>query len=302
MYSQSLRTVSARRAITPRRAPLFAALLGVAATVAGCPGPTMTGDNTNDMATAAPDMATPPKFGLLRIASTSFQAGTATINGSAATAVFVDPAQQGAACQKQTQGECTLYYCEGASFTSPHSGAITIAGGTQSVALNPRADGSYEPFVNTSANVFPSGQALSLMAAGQTVPAFTGNITPMGSGTPFALTMPDGSRANILFTVSKSQDYQVTWTPLAAGSKVAAELVQSPDSNRSLTLECIFDGARGNGTFPSTLLNRFQSTNGQLGVGAFLAGPATTTTVKQGAWEISVTAISGGRAGSATLQ
>lgn len=302
MYSQSLRTLFTRRAVRPLNAPFFAALLGVAVTATGCPGPAMTGDNNNDMTTVVPDMANPPKFGMVRLASTSFQAGTSVINGSAATAVFVDPTQQGAACQKQTQGECTLYFCEGASFTAAHAGTINITGGTQSVALNPRTDGSYEPYVNSSANVFPSGQALSLSAAGQAVPAFSTNITPMGPGSPFALTMPDGSRANILFTVNKSQDYQLTWTALASGSKVAAELVQNPDNNRGLTLECVFDGARGNGTFPTALLSRFQSTNGQLGVGAFLVGPATTATVKQGAWEITVTAISGGRAGSATLQ
>jgi hypothetical protein len=260
----------------------------------------MTGDNP-DMSTAAPDMATPPRFGMVRLASTTVTAGTATINSSAATAVFVDPSQQGAACQKQTQGECTLYLCEGSSFTAPHAGTLTISGGTQNVSLNPRSDGSYEPYVNSSSNVFPGGMALSLSAAGQTVPAFTSSITPLAAA-PFTLTMPDGSRAVLVFSVPKSQDYSLTWTALGAGTKVAAELIQSPDSNKSLTLSCLFDGARGSGTFPSSLLSRFQTTNGQLGVGAFLIGPATTTTVKQGAWDISVTAISGGRAGTASLQ
>lgn len=300
MHDQSLRFSIARPARSPRRAPMLAALLGIAASVAGCPGPTMTGDNP-DMSSTAPDMATPPRYGMVRIASTTVTAGTTTINSSAATAVFVDPSQQGAACQRQTQGECTLYSCEGTSFSAPHAGAIAISGGTQNVSLNPRSDGSYEPYVNSSSNVFPSGQALSLSAAGQTVPAFSTNITPM-SASPFALTMPDGSRATLVFAVPKAQDYQLTWTALGAGTKVAAELIQNPDSNRSVTLSCVFDGARGNGTFPSALLGRFQTTNGQLGVGAFLIGPATTASVKQGAWDISVTAISGGRAGTASLQ
>lgn len=260
----------------------------------------MTVDNP-DMSSQAPDMATPPRYGLVRVASTTFTAGATTLNSSAATAVFVDPSQQGAACQRQTQGDCTLYYCEGAGFSAPHSGAITVSGGTQNVMLNPRSDGSYEPFVNSTSNVFPSGQALGISASGQTVPAFSANITPM-SDSNFALTMPDGSRASLLFTLNKSQDYQLSWTGLTVGSKLAAELVQNPDTNRVITLECVFNGAAGTGTFPASLLSRFQTTNGQLGVGAFLIGPATTTSVKQGAWEITVTSISGGRAGTATLQ
>lgn len=301
MYDQSLRFSLERTVTRLRRARVLLALLGIAASTAGCPGPTMTGDNPDMSSTPAPDMATPLRFGLVRLASTTVSVGPSMLNSSAATAVFIDPSQQGAACQRQTQGDCTLYICEGASFSAPHAGAITVSGGTQNITMIPRSDGSYEPYVNSTINVFPSGQALGISAAGQTVPAFSSNITPM-SASPFMLSMPDGSRATIVFALTKSQDYQLSWTALGAGSKVAAELIQSPDSNRSITLECIFDGTRGTGTFPSGLLGRFQTTNGQIGVGAFLIGPATTATVKQGPWDIAVTAISGGRAGTATLQ
>lgn len=302
MHDQSLRPATSARPVHQARSHVLAALIGLATAAAGCPGPAMTGNEGADMSTLPPDMTTPPRYGLLRTASTSFVAGTATINGSAATALFVDPSQQGAACQRQVQGECTLYLCEGTSFSAPHAGVVTIAGGTMNVSLNPRSDGSYEPFVSSSTNVFPSGQALSISAPGQTVPTFSTSITPMNAGSAFTLTNPDGSRANISIPLTKAQDYQMTWTALAAGSKVAAELVQSPDNNRSVTLSCLFDGARGNGSFPTNLLNRFQTTNGQMGVGAFLIGPAATSMVKQGPWEISVVAIAGGRSGTATFQ
>ena len=256
-----------------------------------------------DMTVTPPDMTTPPRYGLVRIGTTSVVAGTTTIVTSAATALFVDPTQGGAGCQRTVQGECTLYTCDGTSFTAPHAGNITLGGGTQNVTLTPRSDGSYEPYGNSASTVFPPGTAIDVAAAGQAqqVPAFTGRITQPGA-TQFSLTMPDGSRPNILFAINKSQDYQVTWSGPTAGSKVVAELIQNPDNNRSVTLECVFDGARGNGTLPATLLSKFQNSNGTTGLGSFLVGPAVTSTVKQGAWDISMIGISGGRNGSATLQ
>ncbi len=302
MQNPSLSTATSARPSLRVRLPVVAALLGLVSAAAGCPGPTMTPNEPVDMGTPSPDMTTPVRYGLIRTVSTTYSNGTITLNSSGASALFADPGQQGAACQRTIQGECTLYMCEGSSFTAPNSGMISISGGTQNVMLMPRTDGSYDPFVHSTANVFPSGQLLTINGAGATVPAFSASITPTAPAGAFTLTVPDGNRANISITLTKSQDYQMTWSALGAGSKVAAELVQNPDNNRSITLECLFDGARGNGTFPSSLLSRFQSTNGQTGVGAFLIGPAVNDLVKQDPWVISVIAIAAGRAGTATLQ
>lgn len=303
MQNPSLSTATPARPSLQSRLPVVFALCGLVSAATGCPGPTM---NTNDVvdmsSTPSPDMTTPARYGLLRAFSTTYSNGTFTLNSSGATALFMDPTQQGAACQRTVQGECTLYMCEGSSFIAPNAGMINITGGTQNITLTPRTDGSYDPFVHSTANVFPSGQLLTISGAGAMVPAFSTSITPTTPPGTFALTNPDGNRASITLTVPKSQDYQLTWTALPTGTKVAAELVQSPDNNRSITLECLFDGPRGSGTFPTSLLSRFQTTNGQNGVGAFLIGPAGSVTERQAPWEINVVAVSGGRAGTATLQ
>lgn len=302
MQNPSLDTATPARPSLHSRLPVVAALVGLVSAASGCPAGPTTPNDPADMSSPAPDMTTPVRYGLIRTVSTTFSAGTTTVNTSGASALFLDPGQQGAACQRTVQGECTLYLCEGSSFSAPNAGMISITGGTQNVMLMPRTDGSYDPFVHSTANVFPSGQLLGMNAAGAGVPAFSASITPMGPASAFTLSTPDGTRANIAITLTKSQDYAMSWTGLAAGSKVAAELVQNPDTNRSITLECLFDGARGSGTFPSSLLSRFQSTNGQTGVGAFLIGPAVNDSVKQDPWNISVIAITAGRGGTATLQ
>ncbi len=303
MHNPSLDPVTPSRPALRLRLPLFAALFGLLSAQAGCPSsPTNTNDPMDMAAALPPDMTTPVRYGLIRTVSTTYSNGVVTLNSSGASAWFLDPTQQGAACQRTVQGECTLYMCEGTSFTAPNAGMIGITGGSQNVTLTPRSDGSYDPFVHSTANVFPSGQLLGINGAGALVPAFSASITPMSPSGAFMLTNPDGNRANIAITVPKSQDYQMTWTALASGSRVAAELVQSPDNNRSITLECLFDGARGSGTFPSSLLSRFQSTNGQTGVGAFLIGPATTSNTKVDPWDITVVSIAAGRNGTATLQ
>lgn len=252
------------------------------------------GPGLTDLGTGPVDMAATTHFGLVRMTSTTSTVGTQTASGSSAAAFFLDNQQQGAGCARTDAGACSLFACSGSTFTLPSAGSISVSGGTQAVALSTRGDGSYVAYVNSSSVVFPQGQKLTLEATGQMAPAFRVELTPPTSA--FNLTIPDGSRIDpLILSVGRKQDFQVTWSPLLAGTRVHAELNQGLESNHALMLECDYDGTAGTGTLPGSLLAKFMLTSGQFNVGQLLIGPGVATSVKQNGWDISVAATSGGR-------
>ena len=246
-----------------------------------------------DMQTSSPDLATPSRFGLVRI--------TGTTNGSSAIATFIDTQQVDANCQHRTAGECVLYTCAGTTFVQPNAGDLNITGGTQAVALSARTDGSYKPYDATSMVTFAAGQKLAVNAAGGMVPAFRTELTPPNA--TFSLTTPDGSRQNIVFNLNRTADYQVAWTPLSAGTRVHAEINQNTDSNRGLIIDCDFDGSTGTGTIPASLLGDLQLTSSSTltPVGTFTIGPSTSMSLKSGGYDIAVFGMANGRSGSANI-
>lgn len=278
------------------RALFFCGLAGLSS--AGCDS---TGSNGNsDMNTLLPDMTPPSRFGFVRAASATDASGNQTVSYSSASAMFVDTTQPGAGCARQVVGECALYFCTGTGYNLPHAGNITISGGAaQPVTLTARADGSYDPQPNTSNVIFPPGQKLVIEAAGQSVPPFHSEVTPPGGN--FALTNPDGGRLSIVFDLSRKKDFQLTWTALAPGSRVHAELNQDIESNQGRYLECDFDGARGQGMLPAALLGHFNPTMAPLHNGNLLIGPAATSKVFAGSYEIVSFALTGGRTAQANI-
>lgn len=261
---------------------------------------TIGGTGLGDLGSGHVDMTVISHFGLVRMASTTSTVGSQTTSGSSATAFFFDKMQQDAGCARTDVGACSLYACAGSTFTLPSAGSITVTGGTQAVGLTTRGDGSYVAFANSSSIVFPQGQKLILDAAGQSAPAFHAELTPPTSA--FNLTIPDGTRGDpLILSVGRNRDFQVTWSPLLAGTRVHAELNQSLESNHALLLECDYDGTAGNGTLPGSLLAKFMLTSGQFNVAQLLIGPSAATSVKQNGWDISVVATSAGREGRVTI-
>lgn len=245
------------------------------------------GAGNHDMQVSLSDMTPTGRYGLVRI--------TGTTTGSSAIATFLDMNQQGAGCLRRSVGECVLYNCAGTSFVAPNPGNLTITGGTPTVTLTPRQDGSYIPYQSSSPTTFLGGQKLTVDAPGQLVPPMHADLTPPNQ--PFSVTMPDGSRPNIVFTLNRQSDYRLTWTPLGAGSRMHAELNQDTDTNRLQLLECDFDGAAGQGTLPNQLLGGFVLTNPDLTHGATLfIGPSTNASVHTSSgWDISLYAMANGR-------
>lgn len=263
-------------------------LLFVAA-LSGCEQTSSNGPE--DMPAPVADMSIPSRFGVVR--------ATGTTTGASAIAAFLDQKQPGAGCLRRAVSSCVLYSCDAPSFVLPHAGQITISGGTEMVRMDPRPDGSYAPYGNSSMVTLPPGQKLTISAPGQTVSAVQGEVTPPNQ--PFTLTNPDGMRVNIVFDLNRRQDFLLTWTALPSGTRVHAELNQDTDSNRGLILECDYDGAAGQGVLPTALLEKFMLTSGVTHSGNLTIGPSTNSTIMAGDWDIAVYGMANARSAFANI-
>jgi hypothetical protein len=251
----------------------------------------MNGPNV-DLA-AAPDLAVPTRFGMIRV--------TGTTTGSSGIAAFVDHQQPSAGCLRRVEGDCMLYHCDGTSFVQPNAGTIAIAGGAMAVNLVARPDGSYIPYVSSSQVTFAAGTKLSFDAPGGIAPMLHLELTPPNHS--FAVTEPDGTRPQIIFNINRQRDYRMTWTALGAGARVHVELSQDTDSNRASILECDFDGMAGQGVMPRTLLTGFLLTDaGTLShVANFYIAPSTNANMKSGGWDVVAYGMANGRDGRVSI-
>lgn len=245
-----------------------------------------------------PDLAQPPKLGLVRVGSASVTSGLDTFEQSMAMALFFDPSAQSPVCTRSQAGSCTLYRCTALS-SVPSSGDIQIQGGSEDVVLRPSQLGVYSEYRNTAALVFQRGQNLSIRAVGKEVPAWQ---TSLGIPSPvFALKTPSPARIDLMWVLSKRQDLSLSWTPLAVGSTVRIELTQDLGTSQGSLVECVFDGNKGAGSVPSGVLSQLQVTQGQSHAIGVLVGPGIESKLSPEGYEVSVFGIGVGRAGIATL-
>lgn len=245
-----------------------------------------------------PDLAQPPKLGLVRIGSSSVTSGLDTFEQSMAMALFFDPNAASPVCTRSHVGSCTLYRC-GALSSVPSSGDIRIKGGSEDVVLSPSQLGVYSEYRSTSALVFQRGQTISLRAAGKDVPSWQ---TTLSIPSPvFALRTPSPARIDLMWVLSKRQDLSLSWTPLSVGSTVRIELTQDMGASQGSLVECVFDGNKGSGIVPSGVLSQLQVTQGQSHAIGVLVGPGIESQLSPMGYELSVFGIGVGRAGIATL-
>ncbi len=158
------------------------------------------------------------------------------------------------------------------------AGAITIKDGTANIAaLNPLPTGG--GYGITSGTMNPSvkwnpGDMLSISAAGDTVQAFTGNLTTVDA---FAGVTPPQSLTTAA-TVSRSSDLAISWTP-GNGTNVTALLAV-----KSGSITCQVSDSAGAVSVPSTLLMKL--TTAQVGllslsrsISTQVTGPNATVTL-----------------------
>jgi hypothetical protein len=283
--------ISARPAANRRRLVFSICSFALLAALGGCEFGTSNG-NQEDMGTP-PDMTTPPmRFGFVRAGSTAFQPATQSM----ASAFFIDTTATGAGCSRTVQGSCTVYRCTGSGFRYPSAGNVSI-GPKSGVGfmLMASTDGYYVEARNTSASAFASGQAVSFVAAGKEVPAFTSEVTLPAD--MFTISSPTAARDNLGWVIGRTADFPITWT--TTSSQVAVELTQGTDQAfGGVTVRCTFPGNAGTGTLPAGVLGSLKAMTPT----RILLGPVVSTKVQKDGWEIDAIAIGVGRNGDVEIQ
>jgi hypothetical protein len=185
-----------------------------------------------------------------------------------------------------TEGACRTIAL--ANVTATHraaAGAITISGGAlPATTMQPDGIGAYG--AQLAAMHYQGNDVLTVAATGGEVPAFTGTVAvPVAQ---LALT------SELPATLRRATGLAVTWTPAASGS--VALTIAAGTMDQTLVF-CAFPASAGTGTVPGARLAPFA--NGALvSVGAQMLN---TTTVTAGPFEVSLNAVRGFAAASATV-
>jgi hypothetical protein len=180
-----------------------------------------------------------------------FQLESSVVDGfpqTFAQGAFQNKATPG--CDVTTVGVCVLNDCRKAMKASLASGGkLTVTGGDSPITLMESASDIYS-FSSTS-TTWSSGTKLTLKASGGAVPAFSiqGQAPPI-----FTLTTPS---FDLPVNIDRSQDFELVWT--GANEIVQVLLVLNPD--KSVSLNCSFDGAPGKGTIPAEILGKISTTS-----------------------------------------
>ncbi|MBW2460228.1 MAG: hypothetical protein JRH11_01195 [Deltaproteobacteria bacterium] len=129
----------------------------------------------------------------------------------------------------------------------PSAGVITTTGGAVDVSVTPEADGNY-PITSGVGLVFNGGETLTMTAAGDAVPAFSGNVPA-----PYAITVSAPSFMSPPLSIDRTMDFTVTWTSVEAEPGVVTVVLNGSGpymvtGARTVSLLCTFPGADGTGT------------------------------------------------------
>lgn len=182
-----------------------------------------------------------------------------TFSASAAFFVTPDAGTTGGGCSGQQVGSC-CYVAPGsggdAGTTTPtavSAGAITIKDGTTTLTTMTPSGTSYTAVTNppTSALTWNAGDSLAVSAPGDTVHAFSGNVSAaalfVGVAPALSLITP--------VVVPRSSDFTVTWTSASGSIQLIAAAIKGTSSDGVITCSSATD--TGTMTVPSSLLQKF---------------------------------------------
>lgn len=235
-------------------------------------------DAGTDAAVATPDMAVDldKPLAFVTVASTPKSAtGTATFLPSGSPFV----------CNTVSDGNCTFYDCQprpgpdgGAPAVQPNPGAVDITGGADSVHLAPAADGYYD-LVHVATALYSGGETLHVVAAGGTVPAFSGDVTAPAAAHVTAPAYPTGD-----YALDRRLPQTFTWTVLTDEQVL---VTFGADTASPIEVECVFKGSAGTGTVPTTLLAHLP-----VGGGYFEVKSRRDQLLPVGVWQVTLRADS----------
>ena len=229
-------------------------------------------------------------------------AGQETVSYSA-TASFTEVETSGdgsSSCETTEEGSCSVQVCDknqdgGTGETMFRSaGEITISGGAQDLTMTKDGD-SYS--TSGTNEVWNNSHTLTVEAAGDVVPMFSGEISPAANTTLNSPDTPDGATGGA-WTVDTTSDITVEWdtTDIDSG-QFAAQLSNGNDSQSSV-LDCSWDATSGSETIPSSLLGEMITGDG----GNYSFGVGAETTVTAEDWDIEIGAIEGIDNGQANFE
>lgn len=209
-----------------------------------------------------------------------------------ADAIFPDsPGDVLLTCTEQVEGSCTYQACtytpqDGGAAVFASAGTITITGGSETVTLTPESAGTY-PAVSGQQLLWSDGASLAFKAAGDAVPAFEGTVVGAGAVSLTAPALVSGTP----LAVDRAKALDVEWTGGGSGS---VWVVVAAGTQR---ISCTFTAAAGQGTVPTTLLQKLSAGSGGLSVSS-----GDSTIAMAGDRQVTLTASVSGAAGDVTLQ
>jgi hypothetical protein len=225
-------------------------------------------------------------------------AGTVAYSGSASFTEVDSSGDGSGSCETTEEGSCSVQVCDknqdgGGDTMFRSAGEITISGGAQEITMTKDGD-SYS--TQGTGEVWNNSHTLTVEAAGDVVPMFSGEISPAANTT---LNSPDTPGATEgPWTVDTTSDITVEWdtTDIDSG-QFAVQLANGNDSQSSV-LDCSWDATSGSETIPSSLLGEMVTGEG----GNYSFGVGAETSVTEGEWNIEIGAVEGLDNGQATFE
>lgn len=177
----------------------------------------------------------------------------------------------------------------------PHGGELRVTGGSRDVVVRPNTTGAY-PSQSSSDPIFRDGATLSLRASGSaTVPPFS---LPLTLPPALRVTSP---RAGETPTVSREEDFVVTWEPIEARLvSVTLQFSLRGPPTTSVRIDVQAPGDVGRAVIPARVLRQVE-----LGTDSVMASltvqPSNLVLGRIGPWPLQVTVIGRGANFSARL-
>lgn len=227
-------------------------------------------------------------------------AGQTTIaySGSASFTEVESSGDGSGSCETTEEGSCSVQVCDtgngnGGETTYRSAGEITVSGGAQEITMTKDGD-TYS--TSGTGEVWNNSHDLTVEAAGDVVPMFSGEISPAANAT---LNSPDTpGTGEGAWTVDTTSDITVEWdtTDIDSG-QFTVQLSNSSDSQSS-TLSCNWDATSGSETIPSSLLG--EMITGESGSYNFGVGAQASVTAED--WDVSINALESVDSGQATYE
>jgi hypothetical protein len=196
----------------------------------------------------------------------------ASVEALVAEAQFF-PSVAATGCVVSAVAGCTFETCPTAvegpgAFAS--AGAITVTGGGFPLELDQTDGGEYAPLPNggSATALWVGGEALTVSAAGDTVPSFVEEVAAPTQLTVLTPMPP---------ILSRAAPFAFSWLGASAG-QVTVD-VSEPGGATGSFLECQFDVATGTGTVPREALSQLPP-----GTVLLTVSTVTLTTVSPGPW------------------